>query len=559
MVRTLCVKFLGIRRILHFLREKLGYQCWLSFLAFHESQPRGTSLTHARDLVPDEGLPAAKLGSEKLCRESLAMLMDGAADEALEEALQGNPHMNAEDLLSTAALEGILMWKKIQELRAGEERERLLSAASALASAAPSAVPAAACGEVDAETGGPSRASEEVAVVEDEVAEVPLPAWTKYFPDLIIPDSMVETFSGKDETVLAKLHQFASARVQSTVTFCETPRTDMQHFLQQHPMLSSRNPDDRVVFFYDCKADNDKFSERYPTRPWFLLPPLDESHLLKCLTAAVPEDRDMFVILDARRLEASNKFKKAINKSPKWKGAASFLVRLCYDNQEFGNEGFASSRARSSIAALPEPIETVMVLTQKDVSLQNRDRKFLNLPGNSFTRSFSGIRLRTGEDHNVRIPKSVMAEVQKDLSVQGDGSAADSGAKADAASTTFGSEPDEEGLAWFPGTCEEGVFLEMLNFWAQPQETVVVSMTAGYGQLELACIRTQTQCLTLTLNATHRKVLLQRLILVVMVHTLRGSTDFTGQRNMAVHPVQEPSEAVAAAATPGPAAATPAA
>ncbi|CAE7212244.1 ygeX [Symbiodinium sp. KB8] len=558
MVRTQCVVFLGIRRILHFLQEKLGFQCWLSFLAFHESQPRGTTLTHARDLVPDEGLPAAKLGSEKLCRESLAMLMDGAADEALEEALQGNPHMNAEDLLSTAALEGILMWKQIQELRAGEERERLLSAASAAASAAPSAVPAAAASsDVDAETGGPRRASEEVTVVEEEVAEVPKPSWTKFFPDLIIPDSMAETFSGRDETVLAKLHQFASARVQSTVTFCETPRTDMQHFLQHHAMLSSRNQDDRVVFVYDCKAHNDKFSERYPTWPFFLLPPLDESHLAKCLNAAVPEDRDMFVILDGRRLEAANKFKKAINKSPKWKGTASFMVRLCYDNQEFGSGGFASTRMRSSIGALPEPIETVMVLAGKSVELECTDRKYLNLPGNSFTRSFSGIHLRSSEEHNVRIPKSVMAAVQKDLSVQGDGSAAGSGAKADAASTAFGSEPDSEGLAWFPWTCEEGVYLEMLNFWARAQQTVIVSMTAGYGQLELACVRTQTQCVALTLNATHRQVLLQRLILVVMVQTLRGSTDFTGQRNMAVHPVQEPSETVAATAPPGPAAATP--
>ena len=293
--------------------------------------------------------------------------------------------------------------------------------------------------------------------------------------------------------------------VQSTVTFCETPRTDMQHFLQHHAMLSSRNQDDRVVFVYDCKAHNDKFSERYPTRPFFLLPPLDESHLAKCLNAAVPEDRDMFVILDGRRLEAANKFKKAINKSPKWKGTASFMVRLCYDNQEFGSGGFASTRMRSSIGALPEPIETVMVLAGKSVELECTDRKYLNLPGNSFTRSFSGIHLRSSEEHNVRIPKSVMAAVQKDLSVQGDGSAAGSGAKADAASTAFGSEPDSEGLAWFPWTCEEGVYLEMLNFWARAQQTVIVSMTAGYGQLELACVRTQTQCVALTLNATHRQ------------------------------------------------------
>ena len=36
--------------------------------------------------------------------------------------------------------------------------------------------------------------------------------------------------------------------VQSTVTFAETPKTDLQHFLQQHPLLSSRTEDDRIVY-----------------------------------------------------------------------------------------------------------------------------------------------------------------------------------------------------------------------------------------------------------------------------------------------------------------------
>ena len=139
--------------------------------------------------------------------------------------------------------------------------------------------------------------------------------------------------------------------VQSTVTFAEMPRTDLQHFLQRHPLLSSRTEDDRILYVYDCKAQNDKFSERYPTRPFFLPPPLGESHLATCLAATGPQDKDMFVILDARRLEAGSKFKKAINKSSKWKGAASFFFRLCYDNQEFGVGGYASTRTRSSIGA----------------------------------------------------------------------------------------------------------------------------------------------------------------------------------------------------------------
>eukprot|EP00439_Symbiodinium_sp_Y106_P050986 s4616_g6.t1 len=531
LVRTQCAIFLGIRRILHFLREKMGFQCWLSFLAFHESQPKGIMLTHSRNILPEEGLPAAKVASERLCRESLAMLMDGAADDSLEEALQSNPNMNAEDLLSTAALESSFMWTKIKELRTGEERVRLLAEASAAAAAvpaAPSPDPAPVPVEVDGQSGGPSL--EDARVVEEEATEVQKTSWTKFFPDLIIPESMAETLSGKDEA--AELEHIG---VQSTVTFAEMPRTDLQHFLQRHPLLSSRTEDDRILYVYDCKAQNDKFSERYPTRPFFLLPPLDESHLATCLAATGPQDKDMFVILDARRLEAGSKFKKAINKSSKWKGAASFFFRLCYDNQEFGVGGYASTRTRSSIGALPEPIETVMVMHGKTVELECRDRRYLNLPGNSFTRALTGIHLRSSEEHNLRIPSSVMTMVQEGQSMQSDAAAVDKGA---AAGPDTASGSDEDGLVWFPWTCEENVYLEFLNFWAHDR-AVVVSFTGGCGQLELAC------------------VILQRLVLLVMLQTLRGSTDFVGKRRILEETPSTGSQDVAAVAPPAPPVAEP--
>ena len=144
---------------MYFLRDKMGFQCWLSFLGFHESQPKGILLTHCRDILSEEGLPAAMVGSERLCRESLAMLIDGVADESLEEALQGNPNMNGEDLLSTAALESCFMWKRIKELRAGEERERLVAEASAATPAA-SVDPAPVAAQVDGQSGASSSAAE---------------------------------------------------------------------------------------------------------------------------------------------------------------------------------------------------------------------------------------------------------------------------------------------------------------------------------------------------------------------------------------------------------------
>ena len=85
--------------------------------------------------------------------------------------------------------------------------------------------------------------------------------------------------------------------------------------------------------------------------------------------------------------------------------------------------------------------------------------------------------------------------------MQSDAAAVDKGA---AAGPDTASGSDEDGLVWFPWTCEENVYLEFLNFWARDR-AVVVSFTGGCGQLELACVRRETQCLTLTLNAKHRE------------------------------------------------------
>ena len=71
-----------------------------------------------------------------------------------------------------------------------------------------------------------------------------------------------------------------------------------------------------LSMWYDCKAHNDKFSERYPTRPYFLLPPLEESHLAACLGATAPKDKDMFIILDGRRLEAGEQVQE--NREQEW-------------------------------------------------------------------------------------------------------------------------------------------------------------------------------------------------------------------------------------------------
>jgi hypothetical protein len=67
-------------------------------------------------------------------------------------------------------------------------------------------------------------------------------------------------------------------------------------------------------------------------------------------------------------------------------------------------------------------------------------------------------------------------------------------------------EPDsdeQDSTMFYPWTPEENLLREVLNYY---DPTRVVSLTAGCGQLEMACIRDDLQCVSIVNSETHRKV-----------------------------------------------------
>ena len=294
-----------------------------------------------------------------------------------------------------------------------------------------------------------------------------------------------------------------------------------------------------VLYVYDAKALTDRQTHQYPGRPWFLLPPMDFPHLSTCVQAGMElfGPSDIFACFDARRPEIGKKFRKQIaSHSSKLVKEGSMQkrmfrpdLRLLYSNEEF-IAGYAKSVRMKSLGYLPEPVESVTCATGSNVRLMSRPRRFVDLPGLTFTRSLSGCLMRSAEEHAVKLTKEASEKLygQIDTNQGGedeaednqdkpededreDGNADEDGNKdtqEDPVATagedeTSAFNPDE-GTIWYPWSSSEDTMLEFLNIFAG-QHQKVVSWCAGYGQLELACLRSDMTVLSLCQSVTHRQ------------------------------------------------------
>ena len=286
-----------------------------------------------------------------------------------------------------------------------------------------------------------------------------------------------------------------------------------------------------VLYVYDAKALTDGQTQQYPGRPWFLLPPMDFPHLSTCVQAGMElfGPSDIFACFDARRPDIGKKFRKQITShSSKLVKDSSMQkrmfrpdLRLLYSNEEF-IAGYAKSVRMKSLGYLPEPVESITCATGASVRLTSRPRRFVDLPGLTFTRSLSGCLMRSAEEHGVRLSKEAAEKLYSQIdSNQGsepddedreDGNADDDGNKdtqenpevATAGEDETSAFNPDEGAIWYPWSSSEDTMLEFLNIFAG-QHQRVVSWCAGFGQLELACLRSDMTVLSLCQSVTHRQ------------------------------------------------------
>ena len=290
--------------------------------------------------------------------------------------------------------------------------------------------------------------------------------------------------------------------------------------------MASLSDIDQVIYVYDVKGRADKQTATYPSRPWFLLPSWDEKHFKTSMEAALSKDvfrkRDVLCVLDGRRGDdVGQKMRRVMTAAAKDnaavpKRALGAQVRLFYDNAEFCQGGYAHSSRARAVTMLPEPVESIHTVKGVDFEEMNRARKYLDLPGSTMTRGLAKLKLRTGEDHGIRLQQAAFEGIYNSMTAGVQDEAAKEAEKAnkgtDEQSTgkeADGNETDAKITgthAWYPWSSQEGVFLELVNmFGCENGDIRVVSFAPGFGQCELACIRLDKQCVSLVLNKVHRE------------------------------------------------------
>ena len=210
-------------------------------LHLHVYHSKGRKLEYGFALIPDQGLPPAKSLSEKMARESLAMLMDGLGSDVVDKLLSQNSSMSAESLLQSPDMEKKIEWQKCVEQYQREQADKAAIHVHETGTLSPpepagqEATPSVEIKEIELskETAGKGEAelSQEMAAKAEPVEaeqeykdELPdandepeghcqkVPVWEIAFKHLVLPPSITQTLSTVKEDVFWNLHSFASAR-----------------------------------------------------------------------------------------------------------------------------------------------------------------------------------------------------------------------------------------------------------------------------------------------------------------------------------------------------------
>lgn len=201
-------------------------------------------------------------------------------------------------------------------------------------------------------------------------------------------------------------------------------------------------------------------------------------------------------------------------------------------------------------AALPDPVETVLLLCDPKVRIPKRARRHLNLPGDNRTRGLVNMTLKSTLESEVRISRATAGTIQSRMTVAAatapeedqisqldpmvsdadcDGSEEDLPEEASMAGSlpanaVANSDADDvRGFHPWPWAPPELLWQELLNMWAGPSSTSVVDFSPGLGSLMLACTKCNIPYTGIAINDAHSKVVMQAACLLATVENLRGT------------------------------------
>lgn len=175
----------------------------------------------------------------------------------------------------------------------------------------------------------------------------------------------------------------------------------------------------------------------------------------------------------------------------------------------FNDAGYASLRSRpqsinGGTVFLPDPCESAFVVARKTATTPTKPRLYLDLPGSNITRGLSSVPLKSAEEHGCMVRKDVAELMGKVWSAALDDDCFEGCDDEGEAKTDQSADLT---VPLWPFTGSLTLARELLNMYSITSSgTSVVNWTAGFGQIEVACMLQNVHCSSFVTSKKHREV-----------------------------------------------------
>ena len=179
-------------------------------------------------------------------------------------------------------------------------------------------------------------------------------------------------------------------------------------------------------------------------------------------------------------------------------------------------------------SGLPECVETVLVGTAKGFKVEERSRRFVDLPGHNHSRGLQNLPLKSPVEFNsFKIPRSAHSILNKSTkAVDAKDDDDQHSDQVESESTSLVLSPEDE-LAFHPWPWATSTILwkEIINMWQGAGVTTIVDFTLGAGSLLMASMKMNVGYVCIVQGALHAQILQEAVTLVAVLEAIRMLPD----------------------------------
>ncbi len=285
----------------------------------------------------------------------------------------------------------------------------------------------------------------------------------------------------------------------------------------------------RTLYVVNPNTCTEPLVKSSASRPWKRLPPFPDEDIALVVKSIVGDpdmkddpatfgarnSSDILVVSDGRRGDKYFAIKKLLKKcaAPRAEFPCNPVstLRLAYANREFKRKS-TNAGLWDRGAYLPDPVESLCIVVDKNFKLPIKQRRFLDLPGDNRAQLIQSVPLVPGDGDGYRVPLVPLIAHDKKMNALacqlGVGAV---GADADQCRTGI--------FSWSP--CEM-LHREFINMW---EPTVSCYPYLGNGQEALAHVRSNVPLVAFGVSLAHLQFVREWCVASILMEQLNSVDD----------------------------------